>query len=104
MTEEASMSCEHSFCRACWESYLTLKISEGDAHHISCPAFNCDILVPVEVIENLVTPDVARRYLQFDIKVSFLAHWFIRRSPTMYEKYRSRVNAFLLVKLLFLPK
>lgn len=66
-----TMSCGHTFCSLCWENYLTLKIQEGDAHHISCPEYNCDILVPVEVIEKSVTPEVARRYLQFDIKVSF---------------------------------
>ena len=63
------MSCNHRFCTSCWESYLTVKIQDGDAHHILCPAYQCDILVPVEVIEKLVSPDMARRYLQFDIKV-----------------------------------
>lgn len=48
---------------------MTVKIQEGDAHHILCPAFQCHILVPVEVIERLVSPEMARRYLQFDIKV-----------------------------------
>lgn len=65
------MSCNHQFCTACWESYLTVKIQDGDAHHILCPAYQCHILVPVEVIEKLVSPDMARRYLQFDIKVSY---------------------------------
>lgn len=71
MLPKNTMSCGHTFCSLCWENYLTLKIQEGDAHHISCPEYNCDILVPVEVIEKSVTPEVARRYLQFDIKVSF---------------------------------
>lgn len=64
------MSCKHSFCKNCWESYLTTKIQDGDAHHILCPAYQCHILVPAELIEKLVSPDMARRYLQFDIKVS----------------------------------
>ncbi|KAF5274146.1 hypothetical protein FQR65_LT04544 [Abscondita terminalis] len=62
------MSCHHIFCKLCWESYLTIKIQDGDAHHIMCPAYQCHILVPVEVIERLVSPEMARRYLQFDIK------------------------------------
>lgn len=49
--------------------YLTGKINDGDAHNITCPGFGCSILVPVEVIETLVPREVARRYLQFDIKV-----------------------------------
>ncbi|KAJ4428785.1 hypothetical protein ANN_25778 [Periplaneta americana] len=69
------MSCNHRFCTSCWESYLTVKIQDGDAHHILCPAYQCHILVPVEVIEKLVSPDMARRYLQFDIKTCLLETW-----------------------------
>jgi ankyrin repeat/IBR domain-containing protein 1 len=46
-----------------------LKIQEGEAHNITCPAFDCIKLVTVEVIESVVCRDMARRYLQFDIKV-----------------------------------
>jgi len=56
----------------CFVRYLTVKINEGETHHITCPGFNCSLLVPVEVIEKLVSREVARRYLQFDIKVSTL--------------------------------
>ncbi|XP_045177754.2 ankyrin repeat and IBR domain-containing protein 1-like [Mercenaria mercenaria] len=61
------MSC-HQFCRECWEGYLNVKIQEGGVHDITCPGFDCNILVPVEHIENVVSRDMARRYLQFDIK------------------------------------
>lgn len=50
--------------------YLNLKIQEGDAHHITCPGYNCSRLVPVDVIESVVSRAMARRYLQFDIKVN----------------------------------
>lgn len=50
--------------------YLTGKIQEGNAHNITCPGFNCMKLVPAELIETLVSKDMARRYLQFDIKVT----------------------------------
>ncbi|XP_070570683.1 ankyrin repeat and IBR domain-containing protein 1-like isoform X2 [Ptychodera flava] len=66
--DPVDMPCNHQFCRICWESYLTGKIQEGDAHNILCPAYNCTKLVPLETIENLVSRDMARRYLQFDIK------------------------------------
>jgi len=33
------------------------------------------MLVPVEIIERLVSREMARRYLQFDIKVG--SHWHI---------------------------
>ena len=47
-----------------------MKITEGQTHHITCPGFECSMLVPVEIIEKLVSREMARRYLQFDIKVS----------------------------------
>jgi len=50
--------------------YLTVKITEGETHHITCPGFGCSMLVPVEIIEKLVSREMARRYLQFDIKVN----------------------------------
>ncbi|KAK5648628.1 hypothetical protein RI129_003520 [Pyrocoelia pectoralis] len=75
------MSCQHIFCKHCWESYLTIKIQDGDAHHIMCPAYQCHILVPVEVIERLVSPEMARRYLQFDIKAFVESNRSIKWCP-----------------------
>ncbi|KAL8591046.1 hypothetical protein ACOMHN_015669 [Nucella lapillus] len=75
--EPVHMSCLHQFCRHCWERYLNMKIQEGDAHHITCPGFDCCMLVPVEIIENIVSRDMARRYLQFDIKA------FVDSNPDM---------------------
>lgn len=53
----------------CFQSFLNLKIQEGEAHNIFCPAFDCYQLVPVEVIEGVVSREMDKRYLQFDIKV-----------------------------------
>lgn len=50
-------------------SFLNLKIQEGEAHNIFCPAYDCFQLVPVEVIESIVSREMDKRYLQFDIKV-----------------------------------
>ncbi|XP_048517886.1 ankyrin repeat and IBR domain-containing protein 1 isoform X5 [Dendroctonus ponderosae] len=75
------MSCRHFFCKSCWQSYLTTKIQDGDAHHILCPAFECHILVPVEFIEKLVSPEMARRYLQFDIKAFVESNKTIKWCP-----------------------
>jgi len=54
----------------CGHRYLSGKILDGDAHNITCPGYDCDKLVPVELIETVVSRDMARRYLQFDIKVN----------------------------------
>ncbi|KAL3288406.1 hypothetical protein HHI36_002854 [Cryptolaemus montrouzieri] len=79
--QPVKMSCKHCFCKNCWESYLTTKIQDGDAHHILCPAYQCHILVPVEFIEKLVSPDMARRYLQFDIKAFVESNKSIKWCP-----------------------
>ncbi|XP_045900363.1 ankyrin repeat and IBR domain-containing protein 1-like isoform X1 [Micropterus dolomieu] len=75
--EPVDMSCGHEFCRACWEGFLNLKIQEGEAHNIFCPAFDCYQLVPVEVIESVVSREMDRRYLQFDIKA------FVENNPAI---------------------
>ena len=49
--------------------FLNVKIQEGDAHNIFCPAYECYQLVPVHVIESVVSREMDQRYLQFDIKV-----------------------------------
>ena len=49
--------------------YVTLRIQNGDAHNISCPSYDCAKLVPLDLIESVVSPTVARKYLTFDIKV-----------------------------------
>ena len=65
--DSSELSCAHKFCTVCWKNYLHTKIQEGNAHQIFCPAFDCSILVPVEVIERHVSPAMARKYLTFDI-------------------------------------
>lgn len=64
---EGDLSCGHKFCTRCWKEYLQTKIKEGDAHQIRCPAFECDTLVPIPVIERHVSPQMARKYLKFDL-------------------------------------
>uniref|UniRef100_A0A1A8NSM8 Ankyrin repeat and IBR domain-containing protein 1 n=1 Tax=Nothobranchius rachovii TaxID=451742 RepID=A0A1A8NSM8_9TELE len=71
------MSCGHEFCRICWEGFLNIKIQEGDAHNIFCPAYECYQLVPVHVIESLVSREMDQRYLQFDIKA------FVENNPSI---------------------
>uniref|UniRef100_M3ZME6 Ankyrin repeat and IBR domain-containing protein 1 n=1 Tax=Xiphophorus maculatus TaxID=8083 RepID=M3ZME6_XIPMA len=76
------MSCGHEFCRSCWEGFLNIKIQEGDAHNIFCPAYECYQLVPVHVIESVVSREMDQRYLQFDIKAFVENNPSIRWCPT----------------------
>ncbi|KAK6324189.1 hypothetical protein J4Q44_G00065280 [Coregonus suidteri] len=71
------ISCGHEFCRGCWEGFLNVKIQEGEAHNIFCPAYDCYQLVPVEVIESVVSREMDKRYLQFDIKA------FVENNPSI---------------------
>uniref|UniRef100_A0A8C7GBP5 RBR-type E3 ubiquitin transferase n=1 Tax=Oncorhynchus kisutch TaxID=8019 RepID=A0A8C7GBP5_ONCKI len=57
--------------------FLNLKIQEGEAHNIFCPAHDCFQLVPVEVIESVVSREMDKRYLQFDIKA------FVENNPAI---------------------
>lgn len=75
--DPVDMSCGHEFCRACWEGFLNVKIQEGDAHNIFCPAYECYQLVPVHVIEGVVSREMDQRYLQFDIKA------FVENNPAI---------------------
>ncbi|XP_049788774.1 ankyrin repeat and IBR domain-containing protein 1-like isoform X1 [Schistocerca nitens] len=78
---DVSAPCGHRFCTSCWENYLTVKIQAGDAHGILCPAYQCPMLVPADVIEKLVSPDMARRYLQFDIEAFVESNRSIKWCP-----------------------
>ncbi|KAG7501058.1 ankyrin repeat and IBR domain-containing protein 1-like [Solea senegalensis] len=75
--DPVDMSCGHEFCRACWEGFLNVKIQEGEAHNIFCPAYECYQLVPVHVIESVVSREMDQRYLQFDIKA------FVENNPAI---------------------
>ncbi|CAL8238698.1 unnamed protein product [Lota lota] len=74
--DPVDMSCGHEFCRTCWEEFLNIKIQEGD-HNILCPAYGCYQLVPVQVIESIVSREMDQRYLQFDIKA------FVENNPAI---------------------
>ncbi|KAK5862621.1 hypothetical protein PBY51_017993 [Eleginops maclovinus] len=90
--EPVDMSCGHEFCRACWEGFLNLKIQEGEAHNIFCPAFDCYQLVPVEVIESVVSREMDKRYLQFDIKAFVENNSAIRWCPEAGCERAVRLN------------
>ncbi|XP_065439140.1 ankyrin repeat and IBR domain-containing protein 1 isoform X5 [Chrysemys picta bellii] len=75
--DPVDMPCGHEFCRSCWEAFLNLKIQEGEAHNIFCPAYDCFQLVPVEIIESVVSREMDKRYLLFDIKA------FVENNPAI---------------------
>jgi hypothetical protein len=60
--------CGHTFCRDCWQTYLTMKIDEGNVVDILCPQVDCYAILPHDVVERLVSKETAMKYSQFDLK------------------------------------
>lgn len=63
-----STECHHRFCRSCWKNYVVIRLQEGEYHGINCPAFGCSKMVPLQLIEMVLSPCMARKFLKFDIK------------------------------------
>lgn len=59
-------SCHHKFCSSCLKKYLEVKITDGEMK-IKCPSSTCIHMVPIDIIELLVSPEIAKRYLHFDL-------------------------------------
>uniref|UniRef100_A0A8C7XFW0 RBR-type E3 ubiquitin transferase n=1 Tax=Oryzias sinensis TaxID=183150 RepID=A0A8C7XFW0_9TELE len=79
---------ESSLCGICMSSISVFEepvdmscvistAQEGEAHNIFCPAYDCYQLVPVEVIESVVSREMDKRYLLFDIKA------FVENNPAI---------------------
>ncbi|XP_071823282.1 ankyrin repeat and IBR domain-containing protein 1-like isoform X2 [Apostichopus japonicus] len=86
-----NIPCSHLFCKECWDRYLTYKIQEGSTTDILCPAFECFKLVPLEIIEKIVSPDMSTRYQHFDIKA------FVDSNPNL--KWCPKVECGRAVKI-----
>jgi ankyrin repeat/IBR domain-containing protein 1 len=61
-----NLSCRHNFCARCWKNYLYNQIQVGRADYVTCPSSECNILVPMQIIETHVSPRMARKYLKFE--------------------------------------
>ncbi|GBC07663.1 hypothetical protein RclHR1_07600002 [Rhizophagus clarus] len=58
-----ALSCEHRFCKNCYEHYLTQKIKDDDGNlRILCMANDCNVIVDEETIELIVNKDIHDRY------------------------------------------
>ncbi len=59
----------------CYKEYLSIKIKDGQADKIGCPAYKCKQTVPESVIKDLVDEDVFKKYN------SFLANSYVENNP-----------------------
>ncbi|KAK8853178.1 hypothetical protein IAR55_003880 [Kwoniella newhampshirensis] len=58
-----AMGCGHRFCRDCWGEYLSGKVKgEGESAKIQCMESGCQRVVREEVIDEIVSSDISKRY------------------------------------------
>ncbi|KAG0188443.1 hypothetical protein DFQ28_004823 [Apophysomyces sp. BC1034] len=61
--ETVSVSCNHRFCRDCYQRYLTQKIcEEGDIRRIECPQDHCTLVVDAKTVNLLVDNKTNSKY------------------------------------------
>lgn len=59
----------------CYKEYLSIKIKDGQADKISCPAYKCTLTVPEAIVKTLVDEDAFKKYN------SFLANSYVENNP-----------------------
>ncbi|KAJ3035179.1 hypothetical protein HK097_004269, partial [Rhizophlyctis rosea] len=73
-----AMSCNHRFCRDCYEHYLTQKIAEeGESRRIQCPASGCKVVVDEKTVEMVVKEEVCTKYK------NLLLRTYVDDNPTL---------------------
>ena len=77
ISDFVQIACEHTFCKTCWEQYLTMKIQEGNVSEIVCPQVNCCATIPRRLVERLVSKEAAAKYLHFDLQA------FVHSNPNI---------------------
>ncbi|CAK63918.1 unnamed protein product (macronuclear) [Paramecium tetraurelia] len=62
------LRCEHRFCLYCYFNYLNDKIRNAQVMNILCPQQGCRETFQDSVIQNIVTQETFRKYLNFKYK------------------------------------
>lgn len=64
-----ALACNHRFCKNCYESYFIEKIKDqGESRRIQCMNGGCKLLVDQKTIENVVSPDILKKYNELLIR------------------------------------
>lgn len=58
-------SCEHTFCKDCFQGYLRSKIEQADVLKILCPTPGCSVKMDEIKIKDLVPQDLMDKYHRF---------------------------------------
>lgn len=54
----------------CWKTYLYKTLPESSTSPITCPLFDCNIILPMKVIEEYVSPKMIQKYIRFGTESS----------------------------------
>lgn len=60
----SSLSCQHFYCNDCWQTYLNMKVKEGETA-VSCPHFSCSRRCTPKFFQQLCTKDTFQKYEHF---------------------------------------
>jgi ariadne-2 len=77
-----NLSCAHSFCKGCWSMHFEIQVAQGISTQIRCMANECDVLVPEDLVLNLVSrPQIRDKYQQFAFQDYVKSHPELRFCP-----------------------
>ncbi|KAJ3299914.1 hypothetical protein HK104_006065 [Borealophlyctis nickersoniae] len=83
-----ALSCNHRFCRDCYEHYLTQKIAEeGESRRIQCPAQSCKLIVDEKTVKMVVKPQIAEKYVNLLLRTYVDDNDFLRWCPAPNCEY-----------------
>ena len=89
--------CQHNFCESCLNTYLNIKITEGNVLVINCPETDCKQQLTNSQIQELTSEDLFSKYTEFYNKKSLESNIYFRWCPLKQCKgYDLYTNSYLL--------
>lgn len=86
--ETVALSCNHRFCKNCYEHYLVQKIKEeGESRNIQCMASTCNVIVDEKTVGSLVDKAVYQRYKTLLLRTYVDDNEFLRWCPAPECEY-----------------
>lgn len=76
------LSCGHNFCKECWTQHFEIQIGQGISTQIGCMAPRCDLIVPEDMVLQLLSrTDLRDKYQQFVFADYVRSHPQLRFCP-----------------------